>query len=377
MKLTDEQVEFVKSCIKGKKVDDQKLLNYLENHTEITKEIFEECRSKDDQTIYIPSFHFGKRKKSVFPIARDKFIRWLPFFYYKDDRGYSFSTWLQSLTDEAEFTEDSFENFMEILEYLYYDATIKVEEILKYPRLQLHEPKKREHLDLDYIMSDWSEIKENELIEKWADYIKICKEINWKDYFPERLITRYNEALETIGKEPLIYGYMDSKSEFKMFRENDEISFEWNFPCDGMGRPIMKWIGIRVSDAKNIECSCNKSRFGTLKIKICPDTMISVLTYENKNGEIVHKEDDDAEPVWEEVYAGPRKMVFNSEALKAIRMERKMTQKELADAIGASVRTYQKWENGDTKPDCQNLLRIMNWLEIDNVQYLISNEEGE
>lgn len=377
MKLTDEQVEFVKSCIEGKKVDEQKFLNYLEDHAEITREIFEKCKSKDDHTVYIPTFYFGKRTKSIFPIEREKFIKWLPFFYYKADRGNSFATWVQRLADDAELTENSFEEFMETLEYLYYDANIQVNEILKYPHMQIHEPRKSDYSDLDYIMSDWSEIREVEMVQKWADYIKICKEINWKDYFPERLITRYNEALETIGREPLIYGYMESDSEFKMLRENDEISFEWNFPCDGMGRPIMKWIGIRVTDARNIECSCNKSRFGALKIKISPDTVISVLTYENENGEIVHKGDDDAEPVWEEVYAGPRKMIFNSEALKAIRMERKMTQRELADAIGASVRTYQKWENGETKPDCQNLLRIMNWLEIDNVQYLISNEEGE
>lgn len=77
MNLTYEQVEFVKSYIKGKKVNGQKFLNYLEGHTEITKEIFEECRSKDDHTIYIPSFHFGKRTKSVFSIERDKFIGYI------------------------------------------------------------------------------------------------------------------------------------------------------------------------------------------------------------------------------------------------------------------------------------------------------------
>ena len=48
-----------------------------------------------------------------------------------------------------------------------------------------------------------------------------------------------------------------------------------------------------------------------------------------------------------------------------------MTQNDVAEAIGTSVRTYQKWEGGDTTPDGHNLLRLMNWLEITDVQSLI------
>ena len=50
-----------------------------------------------------------------------------------------------------------------------------------------------------------------------------------------------------------------------------------------------------------------------------------------------------------------------------------MTQQDVAAAIGASVRTYQKWESGETTPDCQNLIRIMNWLDIPDIQQLISH----
>lgn len=52
-----------------------------------------------------------------------------------------------------------------------------------------------------------------------------------------------------------------------------------------------------------------------------------------------------------------------------------MTQKQLAEAIDASVRTYQKWEAGTTMPDCHNLIRIMNWLGIHDVQELITYDE--
>ena len=58
--------------------------------------------------------------------------------------------------------------------------------------------------------------------------------------------------------------------------------------------------------------------------------------------------------------------------IKKLRMQRGMTQKDVADAIGANVRTYQKWESGDSTPDGHYLLRIMNWLDIQDVQDIIS-----
>ena len=41
-----------------------------------------------------------------------------------------------------------------------------------------------------------------------------------------------------------------------------------------------------------------------------------------------------------------------------IRMERKLTQKDLADLIGVSDRTISKWENGTTVPDLETIKRL-------------------
>ena len=57
---------------------------------------------------------------------------------------------------------------------------------------------------------------------------------------------------------------------------------------------------------------------------------------------------------------------FDYEALQNYRNVLGLKQQEVADAIGANVRTYQKWESGDTTPDGTNLLRLMNWLNIPN-----------
>lgn len=64
-------------------------------------------------------------------------------------------------------------------------------------------------------------------------------------------------------------------------------------------------------------------------------------------------------------------MEFDNEALRDFRKAKKMTQSNVADAIGTSVRTYQKWESGETTPDGHYLLRLMNWLDIDSVQSLV------
>lgn len=107
---------------------------------------------------------------------------------------------------------------------------------------------------------------------------------------------------------------------------------------------------------------------------VTPTTVIYAVQGETINRA---KESENGEPEWEPIYSGPQNMRFSYPALKIFRQERHMTQAEVAEAIGTSVRTYQKWENGDTTPDGHNLLRIMNWLDIRDVQDLIEFDDLE
>jgi transcriptional regulator with XRE-family HTH domain len=45
-------------------------------------------------------------------------------------------------------------------------------------------------------------------------------------------------------------------------------------------------------------------------------------------------------------------MEFDYEALENIIKRGHLTQQQVADAIGAALRTYQKWESGTTTPYC-------------------------
>ena len=50
--------------------------------------------------------------------------------------------------------------------------------------------------------------------------------------------------------------------------------------------------------------------------------------------------------------------------LKKIRLEKKITQIELARRVGVSINTIIKWENGIRKPNDQNYQALLRALEI-------------
>ena len=60
-------------------------------------------------------------------------------------------------------------------------------------------------------------------------------------------------------------------------------------------------------------------------------------------------------------------MEFDYTILKRNRLKLGLTQKDVAEAVGATLRTYQKWENGETTPDSKFLLRLLNWLDVRDV----------
>ena len=63
-----------------------------------------------------------------------------------------------------------------------------------------------------------------------------------------------------------------------MFVRNDmRLEFPGIFPCDEDGNPIMEWISLRIKNAKNIFCTCEKSKKGILYVQITPETVIDAF----------------------------------------------------------------------------------------------------
>ena len=59
-------------------------------------------------------------------------------------------------------------------------------------------------------------------------------------------------------------------------------------------------------------------------------------------------------------------MQFAAHALKKLRIERKLTQKEIADLADVALRSYSDWENGkQDNPDMENIRKIAKALRVE------------
>lgn len=51
-------------------------------------------------------------------------------------------------------------------------------------------------------------------------------------------------------------------------------------------------------------------------------------------------------------------MSFFTDNLKALRKQKKLTQKELAEQIGIKQNSYSDWENGKNEPSLDNIIKL-------------------
>ena len=217
---------------------------------------------------------------------------------------------------------------------------------------------------------------ESELYADWFDYIDMCIALGWEDLMPKIFYYKYNLAREALGIEPIVFKIHEydyeawSRGEDGKFfkRVGDKLEFFGEFPCDDDNRPILRWIGIDIRNAESVICTAHNELERYMTVKLTPKTVIRALITKRDS---IGNELPGVEPEWVQIYAGPQTMSFNYKLLKKRRNELGYTQQQVADAVQANIRTYQKWENGDTNPDGYYLLRIMNWLDIPNVADVI------
>lgn len=376
MPLTDMQIQIIEQYVNSEKFDVLKLVSYLEKHDVVKNDIFVKC--KKNKKWSIEENWCLKSGYGFEPISVDTFIKRIPFYFYESDEKKKWGGTL-SIYVRKEYAEfDSLEELYQGLEFLFYEQGLSLYEIFNYPLDQINTPSEKTGIEAfseSLARSQFIEsgIDTEMFMKRWIHYLKLCDELKWNDKKPKRFITRYNEALEYLGLEPVIY-YANRYYNEWFFREGNFYTCFGHFPCDEKGEPIMKWIGIKVRNAKKITFDADKSRGGMLVIELAPNTSIhAVCKYiptDDEEDILIDVQED--EEYWTQIYEGPLNMQFNHKALKEIRMDKGMTQIELASAVGASVRTYQKWEGGETTPDGHYLLRIMNWLNITDVQQLIN-----
>ena len=342
--ITTKEQLFIKKYVDNRFYDQEKLIKYLGMHEIVGAEVFPYCdRRSNGQTTYS---RWLEDDDGYAPLSVSEFVKRVPFYFYTQDKSASIKEYgdlesLHSCYEQCKDNVNNFEPIYEALDFMFYDL----------------------HLPLNKIFSYWidqTHFITGNLFMKWAHYLHLCVELGTTNYFPDRFITAYNYALEASGLPAIIYEIHDTGLYEPFVRNGDKLKFEGQFPCDENGNPIMRWIGLRIKNAKNITCCTKKSMSGYLTVEINPDTVISVLNYYNDQNE----KDD----YWYQVYAGPLTMQLDHAALKYWRNQLGYTQKEVANAVGTSIRTYQKWESGKTTPDGYYLIRLLNWLDISNLQ---------
>lgn len=385
MTLSEQQLSIIEEYIDSTLIDKAKLIDYLEKHRIIKNEVFKKCakrgktREWNDED-YCTLLDYPQ---AYTPVTRDVFIRRIPILFYCSafgtDGRYRSGLWYVVPKRDKDPDPESLELLYQDLEFMFYGLKLDMQSICHYALEQVSRHVKKKSIKTrglfpdipDYSEDEMfgvpGEIDHDELFEMWRHYLKLCFKLGWTDYLPERFLTAYNRALEATGHSPIIYRPLVQYGVQYFGRHGNQYICKGNFPCDSKGRPILRWTTIRVENAKDIRFTGAMSRAGSLIIDLQPDTTIHLLGEENYVDEETEPDDE-----WHQIYAGPMNMEFDHEALKYYRQQLGMTQKDVADAIGANVRTLQKWESGASEPDGHYLLRIMNWLQIEDVQDLIT-----
>ena len=375
MKLTENQIEMINRYTDERFIDREKLITYLEAHKTIKNDVFAYCKKFTIKLFDSRGYCAELDNEPMYsPVEREIFIRRVPFYFFqmhKDgDQWSGLSQIIPIIYRDNTGTED-YDAFYADLEWMFYDLHIPLNVICDYCRDQIaatrvdaaKEEKIRGLFNLS-IPDSYVEkggLTSRDLFRYWRHYLHLCAETGRTNLIPNRFITAYNEALVNAGQEPIIY-YPVRTYGSAFTKEDAEIVCCGYFPCDSRGDPIMEWTSIRVKHSAGIAYKTEKSQCGELRITLGPRTIIYCLDDEPE---------DDEEPAWQQLYAGPQTMEFDNEALREFRSYKGLTQREVAEAIGTSVRTYQKWECGETTPDGHYLLRLMNWLDINDVQSII------
>lgn len=339
--FTQEQLQIINSTIKDNS-EKEKLIDYLNRHETVGAEIFPYLIKSKPEINY--EFMYN-------PVNCDVFIKRLPIYFYQkndEDREIGrFSQYAMGLYENIGRDDE----YPKKLEYLY--NTVE--------KMHFHH-----NLDLgtifNYPIAQTGYISRTELLMQWAHYLELAEEYKVSIKLPKHFIVDYNYMLEKAGEKPIIYEIHEQYLGEYIFRTGNVIRMEGVFPCDENGNPIMKWIGLDVENPTKIWAETDDRLKGYLYIEINPKTAIWGLNCWGTN--------EDGTDCWYQLYVGPLLMEFDYERLKQIRQREKLTQKQVAVAIGAAERTYQKWEAGTTTPDCIYLLRLMNILNIKEVDEL-------
>lgn len=317
-----EEINFIRKYVSEKYFDVDKLVEHLKSRQMILINVFRECKYVHIHESFTPRILLSTYGYET--LEREVFIRRCPFFFYTG------TDILTLLIEDAIAKGHDIESVYQTLEELFYEYFFSVEEIYTYICKQ-------------------NLAKLSDTLFMWKDYLSMRLWNPESGIMPERLLTAYYDIIEKSGIKP-----PDCKATQKEVCNVDGyIEFAGTFPCDTDGQPILKWINLQIDNPRYIKCTCKYSEVGTMQVGLNHNTVIWE-TYEEVDGSIAKRL----------IYCGSKHITFNFGVLRNKRKQLELSQEYVSDAIDTSVRTYQRWENGEAEPSGVLLLRLLNFLQL-------------
>lgn len=349
--ITDEQEKFIRQFVKQDTFNTDKVISYLKLHDVVGEEIFEIAQKEDKY-----NGRLIERGHGYNPISTATFIKRIPFYFYTPDFDKDILGDLSDLISAIyrlpnyNITDNELlEDFYTILEKMFYMREMGVLNIMSYAYKICHSHYK------------------GELFFKWARYLDLCDKLHINNKYPKNFLFEANRIFEIAGETPDIYepGYVGFNEPF--IRNGNEIIIGGEFPYDENNEAALQWIGVWIENAAYVKVA---DVYGFEDPKFIEKVLHIGLTPKTK---IYLPYSTDDKLIWDPIYFGPLVMEFDNSTLKKFRTRANLTQQNVANSIDVQLRTYQKWEKGEVKPDGYNLIRLMNFLCIDSVQDFLKN----
>ena len=255
-KIQTQTYDFVKSFFQEESTV-KKVIDYFDRHEIIGEEIFP----------YIGQKYSDITERIEYrPVKKDIFLRRMPFYFYKPDiennHVGNLSQYINGLIRghfDSDF-EAQLENLYCTLESMLYEYGIDVPTIFEFP------------------INQSGYCSRTDLLYNWAHYLELAKQFGIEEKTPRYLFVEYNYLLERAGLKPVIYEIEEQFPGEYISRNGNTFSMQGTFPCDDNGKPILRWIGIKIKNATKIWVTVNERLKGTLYVEANSITSICEYT---------------------------------------------------------------------------------------------------
>lgn len=135
MNLSSEQLAVVRKYTDISRIDQDKLMAYLQKHRTIKPEVFSYCSKVSKLSIGSRGYSVFLNKSTYSAIDRDTFIRRIPFYFFQVPFGDDTRTGLSKVfpTDRrGTMTAKDYESFYTDLEWIFYDLHLSLTTIYDY-----------------------------------------------------------------------------------------------------------------------------------------------------------------------------------------------------------------------------------------------------